>query len=173
MGNIFLTGAVQAGKSTAIGRFLSANPALRIGGFVTRKLPAREDGAEEDVYILPPVWTEADLVPERRTARRSGGVWRLTPEAFDAEGCALLRRRGPFDLLLMDELGRMELPAAAFRAAVLAALDGGVPVLGVVKPESNPFLDAVRAHPRSAVLEVTAENREQIPGEIARRLGRP
>lgn len=166
--NIFLTGPVRVGKSTAINRFLSANPAVRPGGFATKNVPSLRKGAERDVYILPPVWTEADFLPSRLTARAQGGVWTLYPEVFDREGTALLAAEGPFDLLLMDELGRLELRAAAFRAAVLAALDGDVPVLGVIKPESNPFLDAVRAHPRTRVLEVTEENRDGIPGEIER-----
>ncbi len=166
--NIFLTGPVRVGKSTAINRFLSANPAVRPGGFATKNVPSLRKGAERDVYILPPVWTEADFLPSRLTARAQGGVWTLYPEVFDREGTALLAAEGPFDLLLMDELGRLELRAAAFRAAVLAALDGDVPVLGVIKPESNPFLDAVRAHPRTVVLEVTAETRDDIPGEIER-----
>ena len=46
-----------------------------------------------------------------------------------------------------------------------------MPVLGVVKPERNPFLDAVRAHPRTAVLEVTAENRDGVPARIGALLG--
>jgi len=166
--NIFLTGPVQVGKSTAIKRFLSANPAVRPGGFATKNVPIPENGEARGVYILPPVWSEADLLPSRLTARLQGGVWTLWPEVFDREGTALLGAEGPFDLLLMDELGRMELRAERFRAAVLSALDGDVPVLGVIKPESNPFLDAVRAHPRTRVLEVTEENRDGIPGEIER-----
>ena len=111
-------------------------------------------------------------MPSRLTARLQNGVWTLWPEVFDREGTALLRAEGPFDLLLMDELGRLELRAEAFRAAVLSALDGNVPVLGVVKPESNPFLDAVRAHPRTVVLEVAGENRDGIPARIGDLLGR-
>ncbi len=164
--NIFLTGPVQIGKSTVLRRFLSANPALRPGGFATKNVPSAADGSVREVYILPPVWTEADLLPSRVAARCADGVWERRPEVFDEVGTALLAAPGPFDLLLMDELGRLELGAAAFRAAVLSALDGPVPVLGVVKPERNPFLDAVRAHPQTLVLEVTAENRDGLPAQI-------
>ena len=170
--NIFLTGPVQIGKSTAIQRYLSANPAVRLGGFATKNVPSLAEAAERDVYILPPMWGKGDLLPSRLAARRRNGVWTLYPEVFDSVGTAFLAAEGPFDLLLMDELGRMELRSAAFRAAVLAALDGDVPVLGVMKPEGNPFLDAVRAHPKTAVLEVTEENRDGMPARITALLGR-
>ena len=51
-------------------------------------------------------------------------MWERRPEVFDEVGTALLAAPGPFDLLLMDELGRLELGAAAFRASVLAAWTG-------------------------------------------------
>ena len=169
MRHIFLTGAVQTGKSTAIRRFLCANRAYRAGGFITVSRPSAEPGFLWDVFILPHDYTESDILPARLVGRRSAerGGSRAYPAAFDAEGTALLRREGHFDLLLMDELGRMELGAPLFRAAVLHALDGSIPVLGVIKPEHNEFLDAVRAHENVTVLEVTEENRDAIPARIA------
>ena len=138
--NVFLTGPIQIGKSTAIKRYLSQRGAVRLGGFVTVSRPL-----------------EGDTI---------GGI----PETFETTGMAILSAPGPFDLLLMDELGRMELRSPAFCQRVLALLDGDTPILGVVKPESNALLDAVRAHPKTVLLEVTEENRSGIPALIARHL---
>jgi nucleoside-triphosphatase THEP1 len=66
----------------------------------------------------------------------------------------------------MDELGFMELGAPVFRAAVLRALDGEVPVIGVIRLERNPFLDAVRNHPKVAVTEVNESNRDALPARL-------
>lgn len=162
MSAFFLTGAVQTGKSTAIRRFLYANPALRPGGFLTVSVPT---AAGFDVFLVPPVWTADDLTPDALAGRR-GGVYEQHPESFDGRGCALLAEQG-CDIVLMDELGRMELGAHAFRAAVLAALGGDTPVLGVIKPEHNAFLDAVRAHSGVGLFPLTAENREAAPAAIA------
>jgi nucleoside-triphosphatase len=54
----------------------------------------------------------------------------------------------------MDELGRFELGSPAFLAAVGEALDSSVPVVGVLKAESNPFLDSIRARPDTAVIDL-------------------
>lgn len=158
----FLTGAVQTGKSTAISRFLSANPALRRGGFLTVSIPTE---CGYDVFLVPPVWTERDLVPRALAGRRGRGGGGC-PENFDGRGCELLASR-ECDILLMDELGRMELGAAAFRAAVIEALHGPVPVLGVIKPEHNAFLDEVRAQDGTELFTLTPENRGEAPAAIA------
>ena len=169
--NIFLTGDIQVGKSTAISRFLHAHAWLRLGGFQTVSLPRTDGKAGFALHILPPPWrasdaNEANLVGLRGEDRRA------FPEVFESAGVELLLRDGPFDLLLMDELGRMELDSPGFCASVLFALDGNVPVLGVVKPEHNVLLDAVRAHPKTVLLNVDAANRDSIPAEIERLLFR-
>ena len=56
----------------------------------------------------------------------------------------------------------MENEAPRFHRAVLAALDGNIPILGVVKPQKNPLLDAVRAHQRVELITVTRENRDEL-----------
>jgi len=55
-------------------------------------------------------------------------------------------------IVVMDELGRFELAEPVFLAAVREALDSPVPVVGVLKAESNPFLDAIRARPDTAII---------------------
>ena len=162
MSAFFLTGAVQTGKSTAIRRFLCANSALSAGGFLTVSVPT---ATGFDVFLVPPVWTAADLTPDALAGRR-GGVYEQHPENFDGRGCALLAEKKG-DILLMDELGRMELEAHAFRAAVLAAIRSGTPVLGVIKPEHNAFLDEVRAQSGVELFTLTRENREEAPAAIA------
>ena len=56
-----------------------------------------------------------------------------------------------------------------FQAAVLSALDGKLPVFGVIKPRSTPFLDAVRSHPKVQVLEVTPETRDDLLQQLLSR----
>ncbi len=70
----------------------------------------------------------------------------VNPEAFERVGVSAVRRAiKDSRVVVMDELGRFELGAPAFLEAVREALDSQVPVIGVLKAESNQFLDAVRA----------------------------
>ena len=115
------------------------------------------------------MWTECEPTRDGLVGRR-GGAYEKRPEHFDGRGCALLAER-ECDIILMDELGRMELDAHAFRAAVLAAINSGTPVLGVIKPEHNAFLDEVRAQNGVELFPLTIENRPAGAQNLHRKSG--
>ena len=62
----------------------------------------------------------------------------------------------------MDELGPAESGAKKFCEAVLAALDGDLPILGVLQKADTEFLRAVAGHPRVRLVTVTVENRDEL-----------
>ncbi len=166
--NVFLTGVVGVGKSTVIQKVLALLPSVACGGFRTVSSTPITEGARFDVFIES-VWEKT----HRDSAHLAGTRWgdgRFTPypETFDTVGASILSSP-PVDaaLILMDELGFMESNAALFRQAVLKTLDGIPPVLGVIKPKHSEFLDAVRAHSRSKVFEVTGDNRDILPFHLA------
>ena len=153
--HLFLTGEIQVGKSTILNR-LAAQCFRAPGGFCTRW-----DTAEHRTLHLlsypPCLPCGTDNLIARRQSLDQMQVW---PERFDLLGPQLLARPG--DGIVMDELGFLERDAMAFQAAVLAALDGARPVLGVIKPRAHPFLDQIRRHPRVRVELVTPENRDAL-----------
>lgn len=160
MTHLFLTGEVQVGKSTLIRRLLAAHPDWRLGGFQT---VTRWAGRRGSVHLIPARAEMEACTTDNCVGFRDVEIMRPVsrPEVFDRIGPGLLRPEQA-DLLLMDELGTMERQAEVFCGAVLGALDGDLPVLGVVKSRSSALLDAVRAHPRVRVVTVTRENREGL-----------
>jgi hypothetical protein len=70
----------------------------------------------------------------------------------------------------MDELGFLENDAHLFQAAVLAALDGPVPVLAAIKPKETDFLRRVRQHPCGEVFYITPESREALYQRLRSRI---
>lgn len=168
--HIFLTGEVQVGKSTIIRRWLEAHPHLRVGGFRTVSGARGEDG-EDTVHIIPAAGDPA-LTKENRIMFRQG-EWphrrrELFPQVFDSVGVALLRDDGEKDVLIMDEIGFTEDDAALFQQAVLEKLEGDTPILGVVRALPGVLADAVRAHPKSRIVAVTQENREEVLARLLR-----
>lgn len=168
MKNIFLTGEVGVGKSTVIEKTLSLLPALVCGGFRTVSSESISEDAVLDVFIEK-AWDKTLHDNVHRVGSRLGdGHFIAYPETFDSVGAAfLLTFPSDASLILMDELGVMESDAELFRDAVFKVLDGSLPILGVVKPKRTAFLDAIRAHERSQVIEVTDKNREALPSQIA------
>jgi len=74
------------------------------------------------------------------------------------------------DLIVIDEIGRMELFSPAFREAVERALDSPKLVLGTVMARSHPWVDAIKARSNVSLVEVTTLNRSTLPEQILRGL---
>lgn len=157
--HVFLTGEIGIGKSTVIKKFLDQKK-LKPTGFLTIGTPFRSDGSSE-IYIMPA--QNISFSPQFIVATRNkNGQFQTFPEIFDKEGSAILRESKEGEMILMDELGYMEKDAHLFQQAVLDALNGSTPVLGVIKPMRTIFLDAVRNHPNVHILEITKKNRNTI-----------
>jgi nucleoside-triphosphatase len=65
-------------------------------------------------------------------------------------------------LVIIDEIGPMELLSEAFRHIVLEVFDHGVDVLGSIMRRSDPFADKIKALAGIQLLEVHPGNREEI-----------
>lgn len=164
--HIFLTGEVQVGKSTVIEKTASAL-GVPVGGFRSGFGSDRSE-ASRWLYLWdasgPPVYDEAHGVV-RFTDRKP----EVLIDRFNALGVEALRqaRHSGAGLILMDECGRFEGQAAAFQAEIFAALDGTIPVLGVVRQGFHSWLDDLRSHPKVTLLPVTVDNRDVLPDQIA------
>ena len=170
MKNLFLTGEIGAGKSTVIRKTLALLPPIVCGGFRTVSVPAAQ-GALLEVY-LEKAWEKTPQDLGHLVGTRFGfGRFTAYPKVFDSIGASILAYPPPdAALIIMDELGVMENDAAEFRKAVMNTLSGALPVLGVIKPKNTDFLDAVRAHERSEIFEVTDRNRNGLPQILAEKL---
>lgn len=136
---IFLQGPPGVGKTTLL--FMSLK-ALRVnyGGFVVKKVYAAGKRVAMDMVDLG-LGHRARLVSFTYAGEPSVNLGSFSSVGVGAIRTALARA----ELVVMDELGRFELPVPDFLQAVFDALDSSVRVVGVIKEEHNPFLDAVRS----------------------------
>lgn len=155
---VLLTGPIQIGKSTAIRKFLEDYTGS-VGGFKTYK-----NG--KNLMIAPYAGNDGEVC----VVFEENGK-RVMKEVFDGYGTQLVNN-SPGDLLVFDELGRFELCSDSFTDAVLRKFDGDTPILGVIKPEHNMFLDAIRAKENLALIEVTIGNRDNLPALIKKYLNK-
>lgn len=156
--NLFLTGNIGVGKSTAIQKFLSKTN-YSYGGFETKlraNLVVLRDLASNKTEVV---------------AKRNGANWEVIRTGFEGIGkSAIERALAERDIVVMDELGRFELDCKEFQKAVFSAINSDCNVVGVLKNESNPFLDRVRSLREIVIMEVTEDDREFIPGLIEKNI---
>ncbi len=158
--NLFITGPPATGK-TALLRNLLKTIDMPIRGFAMQRLV---EGEETRAFRLLDLAREAweQKHPYSGHAEdiainlRDDGRWQGAAHIFDIKGAAALQPSGKDSnsLVVMDELGVCEKSARHFQQAVLATLDGPHWVVGVIKPKDTPFLNAVRNHPRTAIVPI-------------------
>ena len=164
--HIFLQGALKVGKSTVIRKtldLLTARRPLEIGGFITW----RGEGPDPYVYIRP-------AMPGRELEKHRLAVHHpdckstdCDPLIFDQLGVRLLTECPGADLIIMDELGYLERNSFAFQQVVLDTLARDIPVIGTMRRGNIAWHESIKSDPRVSILEVTLENRDMLPREIA------
>lgn len=165
--HIFLTGEIQIGKSAVRKKVCQRLAGADLRGFVTEKRILSGDEAP-GVYIFP-VNGKKEYCDENRVGIGCTSRTRAVafPAVFDLRGIEILRDAEGGDLILMDEIGKMESGAPLFSARILQLLSQSTPVLGVVRKEGDtPLLNAVRTYPNVKLIEITKENRDTIADEI-------
>jgi nucleoside-triphosphatase len=165
---ILLEGRPGAGKTTAIARLAEILRAegVAVTGILTHEL--RERGARVG-FALETLDGRRGMLAhvDVRGALRVG---RYGVVLDDLERLAIPALRAPADVVVVDELGRMELASAAFRDAVSALLERPVAVVATVHAKRNPFTDALKRRPSIETLRLTPSNRGQLPAALARTL---
>ncbi len=73
-------------------------------------------------------------------------------------------------LVVIDEIGPMEIRSTRFRESVNHALRSDVKVLGTIAHRSSPFTDEIKRMPDVSVIEVNQVNRQELPERILKRL---
>ena len=116
---LFLTGPIGCGKSTAITQALG-DKSTRCGGFLTRR--HREPHLHFTLESPDGQYSETFL-------DFSDGKPRLNMDVFSQSGVSLLRG----DILVLDEIGGIELLCPEFAAALEQVLRADIPVIGVLK----------------------------------------
>jgi nucleoside-triphosphatase len=74
-------------------------------------------------------------------------------------------------VVLIDELGKMELASKAFRDAVSRLFEEPVALVATVHVARHPFTDALKRRPGVELVEVTLRNRDDLLERLATRLG--
>jgi nucleoside-triphosphatase THEP1 len=169
---ILLTGARGIGKSTVCQRLVAL---WRERGGVPAGLITRTVGPER--YLVDVATGEERLLAAEDTAlagpRR--GKFSFSEEAL-VWGNEVVRRAvaGPADLVLLDEVGPLELvKGAGFLPALEALLGSEQDALVVVRPGLLEQVQAMATGRTMRVAEVTVREREVLPGHIARLLTEP
>jgi nucleoside-triphosphatase len=160
-----------AGKTTALLMLsqLLRDAGLPIYGFLTREL--REGRGRVGFEIESFDGERALLAHVSLPGPPRVGRYGVDLDAFDRVALPAIGRTAADCVVLIDELGKMELASERFREAVTALFDQRVPVVATVQVGRHPVSDSLKRRPDVETLRLTAANRDRLPRELAQRLG--
>ena len=161
-----LTGRPGTGKTSLIKQAI-AETGSKAGGFYTEEM--RVQGVRQGFRLVTldgqsTVLAHVDI----------DNPYRVSKYGIDIDGLervgvsALLRAAKQCDLIVIDEIGKMELFSVDFREAVLQMIDSGKRILGTIMLSPDPWTDAIKLKPQVNLVTVTRANHPWILSELLR-----
>jgi nucleoside-triphosphatase len=164
-----LSGVPGVGKTSLIKEAIAAARG-RAGGFYTQEI--RKQGIRLGFEIITLDGYRAVLASVDFPSPNRVSKYGVDTNNLDKVGVSAVRRATQgYDIVVIDEIGKMELFSSAFREAVLEAIDSGKKVLGTIMLPSHPWADKIKQRPEVKVLQVSRANRQQVLGEVMGWLG--
>lgn len=161
---LLLTGRPGVGKTTII-KHIVHRLSHRVGGFYTEEILG--PGGRKGFRVIALDGTEATLAHVDVRSKSKVGRYGVDVPAFERVGVAALRQAiDRAEVIVFDEIGKMELFSSQFKSAVVKALDSGKPVIATALIEPHPWVDALKQMPGVSTLEVTKQNRETIAARV-------
>lgn len=165
MVNVYLlTGSPGTGKTTVIKQAI-AKTRIKVGGFYTEEL--RSGGTRQGFRIITLDGQDAILAHVDISGHHRVSKYGVDISSLDRVGTTAVHRAiEESDLIVIDEIGKMELFSPRFREAVLKAIGSGKKVLGTIMLSPHPFADKIKRHPKVQIVEITRTNHDQVLREI-------
>jgi nucleoside-triphosphatase len=162
---VLLTGRPGCGKTTLVKRVVN-ELALPAGGFYTEEI--RERGERVGFKLITLDGKKAIFAHVDFKSSEHIGKYGLDLSALEGIGVATVRAAvRAQQLVVIDEIGPMEIRSPIFREAVNEALGSEIPLLATISARSLQFADVIKERPDITLIEVRPDNRKQLVSELA------
>ncbi|MBE3564410.1 MAG: NTPase [Thermogemmatispora sp.] len=166
MGEVYLlTGEPGSGKTTAIKKVVAALGPEHCGGFYTEEV--RVCGQRTGFEIVTLDGQRGLLASASHSGPPRVGRYGVDLTALESLGLAAIQNAlQTRPVVIIDEIGPMELLSPAFRQAVSAVLESSRILVGTIVLRPYPWADELKRRPAIHLLELTTTNRDRLTEEL-------
>lgn len=166
--NYLLTGHPGVGKTTIIKKLIEELK-LPAGGFYTEEM--RENNMRMGFAIVTlsgfkGVLAHRNFKSRYKVGKYGVGVHTLNKIGVKEIELCLVEKK----VIVIDEIGKMELLSPQFQEVVRKALDADNPVLGTITLARHPFAQKVKGRDDVKIYQVTQQNQEEVLKTLTKEL---
>jgi nucleoside-triphosphatase len=166
---VFVTGRSGVGKTSVLLRAVDALKAkgYKVGGMISREI--RERGVRVGFEIVDFHTGQRGWLAH--VAQPTGpqiSKYRVNLSDLNIIGASsIINAATDANIIVVDEIGPMELFSPEFKKAVDQAIRSSKPVVGTIHSRAqDPLINTIKAREDAEILEVTYENREDLHNVI-------
>ena len=161
--NLFVTGPPRCGKSSLIQNVLAKlnSPAT---GFFTREM--REGGERVGFSINTVDGREGILAHKSIRSRYRVGKYGVNLKDIDDIAVPAMIPSGNEEIVVIDEIGKMECFSPLFRETLIEVLDSPNRVFGSISLRGNPYIEAVKRREDVMAISVMIQNRDMLADQL-------
>lgn len=163
--NILLTGLPGCGKTTVIKKILSKIKNPNIMGFFTEEIIEKKQRNGFRIRSLDGrtgVLAKIGLKSPFKVSKYGVDIDAVEDIGADA----ILKGIREADIIIIDEIGKMELSSDLFKLAVLDALECNKFVLGTISLKDSDFTKQIKNRDDTIIFDVNQANRDKLVSEI-------
>jgi len=163
-----ITGKPGVGKTTLVQKIIKKMGSINMAGFYTTEI--RSAGSRLGFELQGLNGGYRTLAHVEIDSRHRVGRYGVDKDGFE-EFLATLDLLNPdVELIVIDEIGKMELFSYRFRSLVCDALSADKQVLATIPLKGDEFIREIKQRLDIKLLEVTHANRDRLPAAIVERL---
>jgi nucleoside-triphosphatase len=163
-----ITGKPGVGKTTLAQKIIERMRSVNMAGFLTAEI--RDMGSRLGFELQGLNGERRILAHVEIDSRHRVGRYGVDTNGFEEFLSALDLFNPDVELIVIDEIGKMELFSNRFRSLVRNALNSDKQVLASISLKGNGFIREIKQRSDIHLLEVTHGNRDLLPEAITEKL---
>ena len=167
MTNLLIAGLPRSGKTTLIKKILALDSiGKKAGGFFTEEF--RKGGKRIGFHIITSPEGKKGLLSQKGLPSPFRvGRYGVNVDVLEELGCkAILQALDTKNIIIVDEIGKMELFSEKFRTTLIDALNSPNKVLATIMERPNAFADSIKKRPDVALVSLKRENFGDVFQEV-------
>ena len=159
-----ITGKPGVGKTTLVQKIIKQMGSVNMAGFYTSEI--RCTGSRLGFELQGLNGGRRTLAHMDIDSRHRVGRYGVDKDGFEEFLATLDLLNADVELIVIDEIGKMELFSNRFRNLVCDALNADKQVLATIPLKGNDFIRGIEKRLDIRLLEVTHANRDRLPEAI-------